>query len=290
MTRNRPFRLSLDNRKEKTLLLVSLPGFLLILSLLFLCIKPLSIYVFNCYPELIALSLLWTLGWAFIIWFRKLRGSHPMNMIIMIFILIFTMVFSYSYAKKYSVARYMFYKRGLYAMSRNDVQNIEAALLCFENKDWESVKSHLANCSPKSREFFSYSWSKILDEIKLIETTKQNFSTLMDTYQITPLLLDLYQSLAIDYGGTFEEDFAEMKNHVLTEIDKIDNLYQAIDSHNADECLRLISAHGYYWFEHEIIDTIVKSEDCVKLLKQIVMKDDNGYDFKKNLIYVWGVQ
>ena len=289
MTQNKPFGISFDNRKSKILLLLSLPGFLLILSLLLLCIKPLSIYVSNCYPELIALSLLWVLGWTFIIWLKNLKDSHPMNIIIMIFIIIFTMVVSYPYAKGYSVARYVFYKRGLYAMSYNDVQNLEAAFLSFKNKDWESVKSHLENCSPHSRKFFSYSWSKMHDEIKLIETTKQNFSLLMDTYQITPLLLDLYQSLASDYGGSFNDDFVNMKKHVLTEINNIDYLYEAIYDDNADKCLELISTHGYYWFEQEIIDMIVNSEDCISFLKQIVMKDDNGFNFKKNLIYVWGL-
>ncbi len=62
MTQNKLFGISLNNRKSKIILLLSLPGFLLTLSLLLLCIKPLSIYVSKCYPELIALSLLCVKG------------------------------------------------------------------------------------------------------------------------------------------------------------------------------------------------------------------------------------
>lgn len=271
-------------------IMISVPAVLLFISLLCLCIKPLSVFVYNCYPEIIVLALGWVVFWLFVILWKRIKDSHPINLAIMLVLVIITAVASFPYAKKYAKGRYLFYVQGLYAMSYEDVGHIESAIEAFEEKDWDSVKSHLESCSRKSRDFFSYSTSRLLSEIELIDISKQNFSIILEEYKITPLILSLYESLAHDFGGTFQDDFLNMRTMILAEIDKIDLLYDAIGRNDTDECLSLISSHGYYWFETEIIDLIINSDDCIRELQRIVVKDDDGLKFKENLIYVWGLQ
>lgn len=290
MTRINISGLFSEGKRGRIMAILSVPVILAGLSLLALCIRPLSSYVMKCYPEIIGIAVAWMVLWAFILIGRKLRDAHPMNLAVMLFAIIITMAASFPFAKKYALGRYMFYSRGLYAMSYDDVRHIESAIAAFEEKEWDSVKSHLDSCSRKSREFFSYSTSKLLSEVELMEISKRNFTIILNKYQMTPLILSLYESLANDFGGTFQEDFASMRDMILTEINNIDKLYEAIDRHDPDECMKLLSAHGYYWFEKEIIDTLLNSDNCIQTLEKIVMKDDKGVKYKENLAYVWGVQ
>lgn len=277
----------LHNRDLRIFL--SVPVFSLIVVLLCLCVKPLSIYVFNCYFEVLAVTVAWVALWGFIFMMRRLRNAHPLNSAIALALVVATLSISFPYAMNVAKGRYLFYKRGLYALSHKDVNCIKSAITAFQEKDWELVKSCLYGCSDAAFDFFSYSTGKIFKELRRLEMSQSKLDYILDNCQVTPSIYELYKSFAVDYDGDYREGVKMMTSVLLGEINKIDELYKAISQKDVECCLELISSHGYYWFEPAIMEMLQDSDDCISILEKIVIKDDGGEQYKMNLKYAWGL-
>lgn len=281
------FMHKLDNLRLKLILLTSIPTILFILSLIFLCTTRLSVYIYNCYIEILAIAIGWMILWGLIFILRKLKDSHPINLALVLTLVIITITLSYPSVRKVVIGRYVFYTRGMYTLSHNDVRHIKSAIEAYRNQEWKLVKSHIDSCSNSSREFFSYSTSKLYNEVEKQETAINNFSNILNNYKLTPQILELYESLAYDYGGRFQDDFVQKKEAVRLEIENIDMLFEAIESNNEDKCRELIVTHGFYWFEPAIQEEILTSCNCIQTLKEIVLKEDSGKTYKTLLTYAW---
>lgn len=279
----------IKNNKRFIILLLSLPTLLLFISLSSLFYEPLFVYVYNCHVELISLTIAWIFSGIFIFIFKRLKSTNPDNLIIAIALVIITMIVSYPHAKNIARGRYVFYKHGLYAIPRKDVEHLKSATIAFQKKNWDLSKSHLDSCSKNSKDFFSYSMKNIYTKLERIETSKRNFAIIVDKYELTPSIMKLYESLANDYEGKTLEDYTNVKKTVLKEIEEIEMLYKTINDNDNEQCNYLLSSHGHWWFEKEILEYILNSQDCIATLKEIVMKDDNGLQYKENLKHVWGL-
>lgn len=278
-----------ENRKLRYLIVISVPALLLCFSLLCLISESMYLYLSKCYPEIVAIALMWTLIWGFVFLWRKLLGENPITKLIVVSLIIVTMIASYPYARRVAAGRYVFYKNGLYGVTQKDVEHIYAALNAFQLRDWAYAKSHIDSCSSKSRKFFSYSTGKLLNDIAKVEVSKGQFSTILENYELNPSIFALYGSLAADFGGSFKEGYINVKQTITDEINSIEGLYLAVKMNDDELCKKLISLHGFYWFEPEIQEMLLTSDDCIKLLKKMVIKDDDGQHFKHNLKYVWGL-
>lgn len=279
----------LDNNKKNLIALLFLPALLSLVLLVSLFNKSLSTILLNFHVEIIAISVAWIILAGFIIIWKRLKGAHPINLVLIILIAGVTLVASYPHIKKIAIGRYVFYTHGLYKLSHNDVKHIESAINAFMCKEWTLAKSHLDSCSSYAYEFFSFSTSNLYSEIDKVETSTKNFSIILDRYELTPSMLELYSSLAHDFGGTLQENYSATCQTVLNNIDNIERLYDAINCDNAEECKSLISEYGKYWFEPELKEEILNSSDLLTALRIIVMKNDNGKQYKRNIRNVWGV-
>lgn len=275
--------------KAKVLITLSVPVLLLIVSLCALLSERFSVYVRNCYFEIISVACIWVFLCAFIILLRRMKQSSVINMVIPLILIAITLACAYPYAMKVARGRYVFYKSGLYAVPSEDIRYIESAISAYEEKDWSLVKSSLDKCSDAGRVFFSYSTGRLYAAVENVELSLSNFKTIVDSYEVTPAIIGLYNSLVDDFGEEVLSEYAYLKENVQNEVDSIELLYDAVEESDAEECLRLISQHGRYWFEPEMLEYICNAPDCVKTLKDVVIKDDNGLTFKENLKYVWGL-
>lgn len=285
----RIIRLLLESKYKSIVMLLSLPLCLLFVTLLGLCNKQFSMYIINCSIELIALASVWLIFGALVIIWSKLKQSHPINYAMVLVLVLISIVASFPYVKDIAKGRYVYYKYGLFAMSHEDVVHMQAAINAFENREWELAKSHLDSCNKNCNHFFSYSRKKIYSELERVETSKNTFSSLIGKYELTPSMLKLYCTLAEDFGGSTLEDYLETREKVLNNINDIEKLFEAINSNELDLCVNLVSSYGLYWFEPEIQAKVLDSHDPILVLKNIVMKDDNGKQYKQNLKNVWGL-
>lgn len=279
----------LENRNDRVVILCSVPVVVVLALLLCLCIRPLSVYVYNCYFELLALAVGWFFLWVLVFIWKRLSDAHPINRVIILFVIVATMLVSYPYAKQITKGRYVFYKYGLYDIPREDVDRIKSAVVAFEYKNWDVVKKHLDSCSLSSQEFFSYSIATMRDRVGLVNTSKENFAKIIENREMNPSVLALYASMAEDFGGEFKEEFLKTKMSIKREIDNIESLYKAIRNKDLVLCKELVCRHGHFWFEHEVQEMILNDENSITTLEQIVMKDDDGQQFKKSLEYAWGL-
>ena len=277
----------LESRQGRVLITCLPPVLLLCVSLLFLCIKPLSVYMHNCFFEVLALSVGWILFWILFIVWQKLSDSHPMNRALILVIVSITILLSFPHAKIIAKGRYVFYKYGMHLVPRSDIRHIKLAIKCLENKRWEIAKLHIDSCSKESHKFFSFSIGRILQQIKTVDTSKENFKKILTVYEMTPSILAIYKSMANDFGGAFAEDYLYAKKCVKEKIDSIEELYNAVSSNDNSLCKTLVQQNGNYWFEPMLVEKILASEDCVPILKQLVIKDDCGKKYKKSLEYAW---
>lgn len=276
------------NRKLRFLIVISLPVIMLCLSLLCFMSELMFLYLSKCYPEVIAIAIGWLMLWGFVFLWRKLSGENPVKKVMVLALILVTMIASYPYARRVASARYIFYKNGLYGVTKQDVEHIYAALYAFESGDYEYAKSHIDSCGSQSRKFFSYSIGKLLRDIAKVEVSKEQFSKILENYELNPSIFALYGSMATDFGGSFKEEYLIVKRTIADEINSIDGLYLAVMINDDGLCKELISKHGYYWFEPEIQEMLLASDDCVSLLKKMVIKYDDGQQFKLNLKNVWG--
>ena len=283
------FRNMSEIMRRRIMILCFVPVVLILVGLLFICIEPLSVYVYNCYFEGLVLAVFWILFWSLIFVWKKLSDSHPINRGILLIVLAVTMLITFPYAMNIAKGRYFFYKYGLYRVSHSDIEQLMSAFEAFENKDWESVQQHLNSCSTSSLEFFSYSTGCLRDKLDMIEKSKSNFKIIIDNYEMNPSVLALYASMAEDFGGTFKEEFLKAKQDVKSKIDSIDTLYDAIHIKDSDLCKELIGRYGNFWFEKQTQKMILDSDNCIPTLEQIVIKDDNGQQYKTMLEYAWGL-
>lgn len=288
MTLKNFFKLLLENKC--VVILLSLPLCVVCISLFGLCNERISMYIFNCHIELIALILLWILFWSLVLIWCKLKQCHPINYAIFVVLVTISVVVSFPFVKDIAKGRYVYYKYGLFTMSHKDVEHMTAAIDAFNNKKWELAKLHLDSCNKNCNKFFSYSRKKIYSKLERIETSKNSFSKLLENYDLTPSMLKLYESLANDFGGNLLEDYSYTRDSVLNIINNIEKLYEAISCNDLDLCLNLISTYGLYWFEPEMKVIVINSQDPIQTLQSVVMKNDNGKQYKQNLKNVWGLQ
>ena len=282
-------KIMFENRKLRFLILSLVPVALLCASLLCLMIRPISLYVRNCSFEILLVAISWILIWGVIFIWKRLGGSRPINRFLVLLFIGITVLTSYPNAKKIAKGRYVFYTQGLYALSHHDVQHIYSAIASLDRLDWESAKMHIDSCSQSAREFFSYSTGKIMDNVGKVDMSIENFEKLLNQYELTPSMLALYESLAIDFGGDVYDGYKRQCEKILEEVNNIDELYEAIAAKDVERCHELIHLHGRYWFEPEVQDMILNSEDCIRTIQQVVMKEDRGEQYKRTLEYAWGI-